>query len=117
MYRKPVIIETEDLAEGVYAASGSGSVTWAPGTKNTWPGGENVNFTVSIPSQYVGKHVKLTVTFDQAVSGAWGLDASATLNGSVLTLEHWNVPQTGTVTVSQNSNADIQITSIKIELV
>lgn len=124
MYRKPVIIQTEDLAEGVYAASGSSesqNVSWVRGTHTIWNATSGqVDFTLSIPSQYVGNHVKLTIVFDQTLSGAWGengLNGQNSVNGKTLTLDISTAPQSGTVFAQYNAASDVTITSIKIEQV
>lgn len=100
MYQKPTLYKTEDLAEGVYAASGSSedTVRFTSNGFTSW-GGQNgqINYSVTIPSKYIGEeHVILTVNFSKNVTGCWGLNASVTGSGKTFTFDVWH-PQNGTI--------------------
>lgn len=93
-YEKPVVLVNEELAEGVYAASGTGPV----GESDCW------SFDVSSPQEWNGSHkifeIKLvhhlnlehisggttvSVTFSQALTSGYSEFAS-TLSGATVTI-------------------------------
>lgn len=115
MYQKPTLYRTEDLAEGVYAASGSNgnTVKFTSNGFKAWYGqsGE-INYNVTIPSSYAGEHVILTLQFSKNITNCYGLSGSNSVSGKTATLEIWNA-QSGTVT-AQSAEGDPGLKSITI---
>ncbi len=115
MYKKPVVIETEDLAEGVYTASGSGNAT---ATKekieyNPWSKQATVTFTVTIPSESIGQHIKVTVVFDQAPVNAWGSVSDLIRNGETINYEVYSASASHDITAVVNAS-DVNIVAVKV---
>lgn len=87
-YEKPIVVETEELAEGIYAASGNGGdcyfvtprITQRPET-----GRENYCVQVDATHAAADRHhstaQKLTLYFNQPVTFDWCSDSNATLAG------------------------------------
>jgi hypothetical protein len=79
-YEKPVLIETEEMAEGVYAASGSSSNSstdcWTVSARSVqqWNGSHNV-FEVSCRHsntvQHISSATRVTLTFSGLVTNAY----------------------------------------------
>ncbi|MDD6789508.1 MAG: hypothetical protein PUE04_05340 [Lachnospira sp.] len=113
MYRKPVIIQTEDLAEGVYTASGTGSVVWNKKSINSWTGTAQVTFTITIPADYSGQHIKVSVVFDQAPTDAWGSVSDLARSGETVNYDIYNAPVSHDITAVVNGS-DVNIVSVKV---
>lgn len=122
MYKKPVLFQTEDLTEGIYAASGSSSgggnqANFTPGSfQPYWAGNPksgSIDYAVTIPSQWLGKHVILTLSFDKNITNCFGMGGGQSVSGKSATL---NVPgaQNGTITV-QSTEGDPGLKSISIQ--
>lgn len=117
MYKKPWIIETDDLAEGIYAASGAESITWTAGSKSVYSSDNGqFAFNISLPAAYVNKHIKLTVIFDRQITNAWGMNANPSINGTTAILNIWSAPETGTITAAVPSS-EVNIVSISADLI
>ncbi len=115
MYRKPVIIQTEDLAEGVYTASGTGSVVWNKKSINSWTGAAQVTFTITIPADYSNQHIKVSVVFDQAPTNAWGSVSNLVRSGETINYDIYidNAPASHEITAEVNGS-DVNIVSVKV---
>lgn len=76
-YKKPLILANEELAEGVYAASGSAaSNCWTLGQKTTqdWNGQAHVYEISAVHTKLVGHAsdaLTIEFTFDKVVTNAW----------------------------------------------
>ena len=117
MYRKPVIIQTEDLAEGVYTASGTGSAVWYKKSTeyNKWNNIAQVTFTITIPADYSGQHIKVSVVFDQAPTNAWGSVSNLVRSGETINYDIYidNAPASHEITAEVNGS-DVNIVSVKV---
>ena len=92
MYEKPIVIENEDLAEGVFAASGArmeeaanaannaNACTFSKTSETSWGSTGQITYAVTIPSNH-DTNLKFQVTFSEAVDNAWGLGGSWVLSG------------------------------------
>jgi hypothetical protein len=96
MYEKPIVLTVDDMAEGVFAASGS---------KATEDSG---NTTTSTISYRVGNdlgwareivftgltdycpHYKIRAKFNKEVTSASSVSGNVTCNGKTVTIENWN---------------------------
>lgn len=119
MYKKPVLFQTEDLAEGVYAASGSSSETsedvrFTVAGTTSWggPSGQ-IRYSLTIPDKYIGKNVILTFHFTKKIENLWGLGGSLSVSETTAMLNIWNL-QNGEVTV-QYVDGDPGLKSISIQ--
>lgn len=121
MYKKPVLFQTEDLTEGIYAASGSSSgsgneADFTPGSfQPYWAGNPksgSINYAVTLPPAYIGKHIILTFSFEKEITNCFGMGGGQLVSGKSATL---NVPgaQNGSVTV-QSNEGDPGLKSISI---
>lgn len=115
MYRKPVIIQTEDLAEGVYTASGTGSAVWNKKSTDydSWNKIAQVTFTITIPADYSGQHIKVSVVFDQAPTNAWGQVSGLARSGETINYDIYNAPASHAITAVVNGS-DVNIVSVKV---
>lgn len=91
MYKKPVILVNDDLAEGVYAASGAESTNcWTVDGKSVqdWNGSHNV-FEIhshhSTDVTHITTEVVYTITFSEPLSDAYSEFASS-FSGSTVTV-------------------------------
>ena len=85
-YKRPNIEVSDDLAEGVYAASGS-QISWTLKSSNEGTYGSGASWEkrwyFSVPAAYDGKNVQFTVTFNGPIHKAWGNDkGSANIYGA-----------------------------------
>ena len=85
MYEKPILIESTDLAEGVFAASGAtnepaaNSCTFSKKSTNSWGTTGQITYDVTIPAN-TDTNLKFLVTFSEAIDNAWGLGGSWTMS-------------------------------------
>ncbi len=111
MYEKPVVVPMNDMAEGVYMASGGGSVQ--VGTKRDvqdWSGSGQATWDLTLPSVLAGKHISLTVQFSAPVTNAWcGGNVTSNGNGTVV-FDYWNAPATVSVTAQATDIGSLQVT-------
>ena len=99
-YQKPEVLSSADLSEGIYASSGTkADLTVTRGTDAT---SGQYRFTATVADTYVGKHVKITLTFDKALTGGWS-SAAGTSNGTAFEIEHWQMPKSIDFTVTADS--------------
>ena len=121
-YEKPIAVVNDELAEGVYMASGdtvagnnsSGSsnnsnnknITVTKGTENDW-GKDNcqVSFKLSLPDGTTG-HKKIVITCNQKAVNAWG-GGSASCSGKQVTLDIWNPSAELDITIVGNTGLDV----------
>lgn len=114
---KPVIVASDDLAEGIYAASGvaqaSGKTVTATVASTNWWGSEGqTTFNVTIPAG-VGDHVIITLNFSGEVSNFWGGNGNCSVNGTVGKIDAWNPAETFQITAqSKEQNLTIKSASI-----
>lgn len=94
-YKKPEILVDDDLAEGVYAASGTGAVEF---TKISSEYKHNayweVKYDYTVPSGLLNKHVAVTITFAGPVFEAWCKaqhHGEEVLSGNTLTFEDHSI--------------------------
>lgn len=113
-YVKPLVITNEDVAEGVYAASGSvsGGVTVTKGNEE-W--GQN-HFTVAISSDYLGKHIKITGVSSKTITNSWTQTALSS-SGTSFTIESWSAASSYDLVLVGSNNESIEVVSTSIELV
>ena len=118
MYRKPMMIAVEDLAEGVYAASGSGAAVTAQylsDSTNDWTGETDTKFKVILTGNHAG-HQKITLTFNGTFREGWGGNGSVICNGNVATLDVWDPQDTFEITL-KGMTKGLSFVSGKIESV
>ena len=122
MYERPEVMMVENLAEGVYLASGdgagsttesSGGATTGERTGENWWGSEG-QIMFAIPCNMAGKHVRMTVVYSADISGSWGSNSSAYVSGNKAVYEVWNAPSTFDITV-QTKDKGISISSVSFE--
>lgn len=113
-YEKPLVMVTNDLAEGVYAASGQGNGTSAsattPGLKvrakwNPNVGDGQADFLYNFGSLAGKNNAKMIVVYSSEVMNAWtecvgGDNAAASLQGNTVTLT-WNKAPTSACVIVQ----------------
>jgi len=114
-YEKPMILMNEEIAEGVYAASGDTGSSGPSVVKGTEEYGQN-HFTVSVDSAYQGKHIIITLLANKELSGGW-TDASFTYSGFTFTLESWTSPASFAVTLLTSDSSSIEVVSSAIKVV
>ncbi len=93
MYNKPLILTNDDMAEGVYAASGCFTVTW---NIHQRPEVGRGDYRIQVNAKHSASHTcteqYLTITFNQTVTfkecGAASIDGSA--SGTVIRLTRRN---------------------------
>lgn len=104
-YEKPVVLANEDVAEGVYAASGAGSAdcwTVSPYSVQDWNGSHHV-FEVRIVHSDAVQHISTasatTLTFSSPLTDAYTeSNFSCSFSGSTATVvrtSHANAYQSG----------------------
>jgi hypothetical protein len=95
MYEKPIVLTVDDMAEGVFAASGSKATEDSGNTTTStlsYRIGNDLGTARAIV--YTGltdycPHYKITAKFNKEVTSAYG-SASVTWNGKTVTIENWN---------------------------
>ena len=83
-YEKPIVLTTDDLAEGVYAASGaseSGGATYTLKQTNAWDGNKQYDITFTNNSNEKVGSVTVTLKANGNVSSIGG-NVSGTVSGS-----------------------------------
>lgn len=106
-YERPIVLVNEELAEGVYAASGAGSAdcwTIDPYSVQDWNGSHHV-FEVKIVHSDTVEHISTAstsvLTFNSSVSDAYSEgNCSATYSGNTVTVVrtlHANAYKSGDV--------------------
>lgn len=109
MYRKPLILENEDLAESVFAASGASKITFTRlSTSKEWPGGGYVHFEASIPTEYQGKHIKIVAKL---------APADATKGVTELENENWQCPATLELFGQRSDAYSVEVESYSITVI
>lgn len=145
-YQKPLVMMNDDLAEGVYAASGAenndyvaeasatsgaggagnaaesstggagnGKVTCSKTGESFWSDEGIVTFSLVIPSEYVGKHIKITVTFDRNPGNVNSTNYQTGVSGNTATFETWGA-ESSTTFNAQGKNKGINISKITCEV-
>lgn len=91
-YEKPVVLSNEELAEGIYLASGDGATCWTTSARSTqdWNGSHNV-FEVSARHQtdvvHISNAVTIVLTFSSTVTDAYSEnDWQCSVSGNVVTV-------------------------------
>lgn len=130
-YERPVAVVNDELAEGVYMASGDtvgtgdsstsasnsggtkGGITVTKGTENDW-GQDNcqVTFKIALPDGTSG-HKKIVISCNQKVVNAWGGGGSVECSGKKVTLDIWNVAAEFEVTIVGNTGLDVTGTDVQ----
>lgn len=103
MYEKPMVVESEDLAEGIFAASGDHQAAApAPADEKScsftkknvvsWGGTEGqVVYDVSLPATS-DAHTTFEVTFSEPVVNAWGFGSWAlSADKKSAAIDLWNI--------------------------
>ncbi|MCC8104796.1 MAG: hypothetical protein LIO99_02045 [Clostridiales bacterium] len=89
-YRKPLILAENELAEGVYTASGSGSVGYSIKLESDWgDGGKYYRLYIDTQSLTTSDTWSITLTISGGTASSIRLDdgrLTATLNGSTITI-------------------------------
>lgn len=103
-YERPVVLANEELAEGVYAASGSASDCWTitPKSVQDWNGSHHV-FEIAIVHSSAVQHISTastsTLTFSNALTDAYTeSNFEASFSGNTVTVvraSHANAYQSG----------------------
>ncbi|MEE0954930.1 MAG: hypothetical protein U0L49_03830 [Eubacterium sp.] len=110
MYKKPMIIKTDEMTEGIFLASGTAS---AAGGYEVGPvNGNQHTFTFKVPDEY--SHFKMTVKYSAAISSTWA-SASSSVNGDTAVYEVWSHVDTLTVTAVYDGN--LTVSSVKFQSV
>ncbi len=112
IYEKPTILINDEIAEGIFASSGSSGSSMTV-TKGSEVGGNN-KFTLSLGSKYVNKHVKITLTANQVLSSGWAT-ATFQISGTSFIFEIWSAPSSVEVTLATADGGSIEIVSTTIE--
>ncbi len=94
MYEKPIVLTVDDMAEGVFAASGS-KATEDSGNTTTSTISYRIGKTLNWAREIVFTgltaycpHYKIRAEFDMDVTSASG-SANVTCNGKTVTIENW----------------------------
>lgn len=103
-YIKPVISVDSGLAEGVYAASGAASVTFAKLSKESDWGNDNgqLKSTISFSDTVNLSQLTLKITFNQTISSAWADGASASISGSEVSFTWYSAPESAEFYIQVN---------------
>lgn len=109
MYEKPVISVDAGMAEGVYAASGSssgsGSVTVTSLVViNDWGGSGQAKLNLDLSNLNNLSQLTVVLTFNMAISSAWGSSASSEISGNKVKLSWYSAPTSAEITVQANGN-------------
>ena len=82
-YQKPLVLSNEDLAEGIYAASGTpaASATYTLTQTNAWDGNKQYNITFTNNSNQQLDSITVTVNVSGNVTGISG-NVSGVINGN-----------------------------------
>ena len=117
MYEKPVVIVNEDLAEGVFAASGaiasnSGiACTISDDTQIAdWGNGTGQRkCKVDVPNNS-DNNIDFYIEFTEAIEGAWGLGGQLVLSSDKMsgTLNTWSCQYDNTLTYQGPTSARIK---------
>ena len=95
MYEKPIVLTVDDMAEGVFAASGS-KATEGSGNATTSTISYRIGNDLGWAREIVFTgltdycpHYKITAKFNKDVTSASG-SGSVTCNGKTVTIENWS---------------------------
>lgn len=129
-YERPVATVNDELAEGVYMASGDTAGDTNSGDSSSTGGGDgitvkkgnvsdygkdncHVSFTVSLPSAVSGNK-KIIITCNQKAVNAWGGGFNVSCSGETVTVKAWGgVPASFDMTIVGNTGLDVTGISIK----
>ena len=86
MYEKPLVVMTEELAEGIFAASGAATgtetsssskntCTFTKTSENNWGSTGQKTYSVNVPSN-ADTNLQFKVEFSESVESIWGLGGS-----------------------------------------
>ena len=81
-YEKPIISVDSEMAEGVYAASGSngGVPVSSPSVVADWGGSGQVKFNIDLSSVNPSQ-LTVVLTFNMNIGNGWGGGSSASVSG------------------------------------
>ena len=113
-YEKPIISVDEGLAEGVYAASGSGNnsaaneiiITYNKIDSN-WGGSGQISLSADYSGLTNRSGLSVTLQFNMPVKNVYGdgISGHSNLPASTITLSYWGVPaSTGTIIVQADGD-------------
>lgn len=117
MIIKPIVLASDDLAEGIYAASGQSqvsgnSVTATLASTNFWGEEGQSTFNISLPAGTSG-HVIVTLKFSSDIISGWGGNGNTSINGNVATLDMWNPAENFQFT-AQSRDEGLSVTSASV---
>lgn len=107
MYEKPVISVDAGMAEGVYAASGAGSISVGKMTVIAdWSSnGGQAKFFLDLSNLNLSQ-LTVVLTFNMDIANCWGGGASVNTSGKTATLSWYSAPADAEICVQVNG-ADI----------
>ena len=117
-YEKPLVMVNNDLAEGVFAASGGTSVT-VPTLRITSDNGFGYGQAVFDYNfgDLVGKNVVMKVVYNKKIDHGWtGATGNHTVNGNTLVISYSQAPSNDTVYIDVQSGgiSGIEITAFSV---
>ncbi|MCR4675304.1 MAG: hypothetical protein K5675_09850 [Lachnospiraceae bacterium] len=112
-YEKPIVITNDDVAEGVFLASGSSDKTQSMVKTSTQNWGSNGCATYSANVSGDG-HVVLEATFDQTITNAWAdHNCETSYSGKTVKCKFWdNAPFTATLNVVCENPDSINVKNV-----
>lgn len=103
-YSKPMISIDAGMAEGVYAASGTSSITIStPKVINDWGSSGQATFSLNL-SNMNPSQLTVILTFNMDITSGRGGGASASNSGHNLTLSWYSAPESADITVQVNGD-------------
>lgn len=102
MYEKPVVSVDAGMAEGVYAASGAGSIAVGDITVTAdWGSSGQAKFVLGL-SNINPSQLTVVLTFNMDISSCWGGGASTNCSGKTATLSWYSAPGDAEIFVQVN---------------
>jgi len=112
-YQKPVAAQIDTVAEGIYMASGaadsnSSGITAKVTKKDEQSWGEDgqTTFTVALKGK-LGNRIKLTVTFNKEITGAWGGNGSCKVSSPKAVFDIYSPSDSFEITAQGKTGLDV----------
>lgn len=115
MNNKPMLLTTDDLAEGVYAASGDQGNSVKVVSKGTNQGNANQHiFGVTLPNG-LSNHFKIKFVFSSKVNDSWGGNGSFTQEGDNGRVGDFWYPPTTFDIIAVSDDPSLSVVSCTVE--
>lgn len=109
-YQKPVSVQIDTIAEGIYMASGATagdiSVSVSKTNEESWGESGQTTFKVTLKGK-LGNRIKLTITFNKEITNAWGGGGSCEISSPKAVFDIYNPSDSFEITAQGKTGLNI----------